>query len=56
MGQPAEPTETLIPITIKIPVTLVQTLRAHASSSGHSIGEIVARTLRRLFSDAGRHG
>ena len=56
MGQPAEPTETLIPITIKIPGTLAQTLRAHASSSGHSIGEIVARALRRLFSDAGRHG
>ena len=54
-GQPAEPTETLIPITIEIAGTLAQTLRARASS-GHSIGEIVAQALRRLFSDAGRHG
>ena len=56
MGQPAEPSEALIPITIKIPGTLAQTLRAHARSSGHSIGEIVTRALRRLFSDTGRHG
>ena len=56
MGQPAEPTEALLPITIKIPGTLAATLRAHARSSGHSIGEIVARALRRLFSDADRHG
>ena len=56
MGQPAEPSEALIPITIKIPGTLAATLRAHARSSGRSIGEIVARALRRLFSDADRHG
>ena len=56
MGHPVEPAEALIPITIKIPGTLAETLRAHAKSSGHSIGELVARALRRLFSDAGRHG
>ena len=56
MEQPAEPSEALIPITIKIPGTLAANLRAHARSSGHSIGEIVARALRRLFSHAGRHG
>ncbi len=56
MSQPAEPTEALIPITIKIPATLAATLRAHARSSGHSIGEIVARALGRFFSDADRHG
>ena len=56
MGQPAEPAEELIPITIKIPGTLAETLRAHARSSGHSIGEIVARVLRRIFSDTDRHG
>ena len=56
MGQPAEPTEELIALTIKIPGTLAETLRAHARSSGHSIGEIVARALRRFLSDTGRHG
>ena len=56
MGQPVEPAETLIPITIKIPGTLAEALRAHSRSSGDSIGEIVARALRRFFSDSGRHG
>ena len=56
MGQPAQPTEELIPITIKIPGTLAAALRAHARGSGDSIGEIVARALKRFFSDADRHG
>lgn len=56
MGQPIEPAEALIPITIKIPGTLAEALRAHSRSSGDSIGEIVARALRRFFSDSGRHG
>ena len=56
MSQPIEPAETLIPITIKIPDTLVEALRAHSRSSGDSIGEIVARALRGFFSDTGRHG
>ena len=56
MAEPAAPTEALIPITIKIPDTVAQTLRVHARSSGLSIGEIVARALRRYFSEADRHG
>ena len=56
MGQPVEPAEALIPITIKIPGTLAEALRAHSRSSGDSIGEIVARALRGFFSDMGRHG
>jgi predicted DNA-binding transcriptional regulator YafY len=56
MGQPVEPAEALVPITIKIPGTLAEALRAHSRSSGDSIGEIVARALRRFFSDVGRHG
>ena len=55
MRRPAEPTEELIPITIKIPGTLAETLRAHARSGGHTIGEIVARALKRFLSDADRH-
>ncbi len=56
MGRPVEPAEALIPITIKIPGTLAAALRTHSRSSGDSIGEIVARALRRFFADAGRHG
>ncbi len=56
MSQPAEPAEALIAITIKIPGTLAAALRAHSRSSGASIGEIVARALRRFFSDVGRRG
>ena len=56
MTREAEPAEALIPITIKIPGTLAQALRAQSRSSGLSIGEIVARALRRFFSDASRHG
>ena len=51
-----EPAEEVIPITIKIPGTLAEALRAHSRSSGDAIGKIVARALRRFFSDAGRHG
>lgn len=56
MTRQAEPAEALIPITIKIPGTLAETLRAQSRSSGLSIGEIVARALRRFFSDASHHG
>lgn len=56
MTRQAEPVEALIPITIKIPGTLAEALRAQSRSSGLSIGEIVARALRRFFSDASRHG
>ena len=56
MTRQAEPAEPLLPITIKIPGSLASTLRSHARSSGLSIGEIVARALRRFFSDASRHG
>ena len=52
MGQPAESTEALIPITIKIPGTLAETLRTHARSSGHSIAETLTGFLARLRSSA----
>lgn len=56
MDQPVEPAEALIPITIKIPGTLAEALRTHSRSGDDSIGEIVARALRRFFSDMDRHG
>ena len=56
MTRQAESTEALTPITIKIPDTLAEALRAQSRSSGLSIGEIVARALRRFFSDTSRRG
>lgn len=56
MARPAEAVEASIPITIKIPGTLAATLRAQARSRGLSIGEIVARALRRFFSEPDRRG
>ncbi len=56
MTRQAEPAEALIPITIKIPGTLAETLRVRSRSSGRAIGEIVAQALRRFFSDGGLHG
>lgn len=51
MDRPADPVESRIPITIKIPGALAQALRTHARSSGQAIGDIVARALRRFLPD-----
>ncbi len=56
MSRPVEAVEAPVPITIKIPGTLAATLRAQARSRGLSIGEIVARALRRFFSEPDRDG
>ena len=56
MSEPAQASEASVPITLKIPRSLVAALRAHARSSGLSMGEIVSRALARLFRDSGRHG
>ena len=56
MDRPVGPVEALTPITIKIPATLAEALRTHSRRSGDSIGAIVARALRRFFSDMDRHG
>ena len=56
MTRPAEAVEASVPITIKIPGTLAAALRAQAQSRGLSIGEIVARALRRFFSEPDRDG
>lgn len=56
MARPAEAVEASVPITIKIPGSLAATLRAQARSRGLSIGETVARALRRFFSEPDRDG
>ena len=56
MSAPAEVAETPIPITLKIPRSLVAILRAHARNSGLSMGEIVSRALAAFFRSSGGHG
>ena len=48
--------ETTIPITLKIPGSVVGDLRAYANSSGLTIGEIVARAVSKFLSTADKHG
>ena len=45
-----------IPITLKIPNDIVRDLRAHAKTSGLTMGEIVARAVSTFLSTARKHG
>jgi hypothetical protein len=54
--RPVAVPEPIIPITIKIPVDIAATLRAHAQASGRSIGDIVARAVSSYLARARRHG
>jgi predicted DNA-binding transcriptional regulator YafY len=45
-----------IPITLKIPNDIVRDLRAHAKTSGMTMGEIVARAVSTFLSTARKHG
>ncbi len=56
MSAPAQVAETPVPITLKIPGSLVTALRAHARNSGLSMGEIVSRALAAFFRGSGGHG
>lgn len=53
---PVEVTEATVPITLKLPPTTVQALRAYARSSGLTIGVIVTRALEAFLAALGRHG
>jgi hypothetical protein len=56
LDEPVAITEATIPITVKLPPTTVQGLRAYARSSGQSIGVIVARALDAFPGALRRHG
>ena len=56
MSAPADVSETIVPITLKIPRDVAAALRAHARSSGLSMGEIVSRALARFFRGSDRLG
>ena len=56
MSRPVQISEASVPLTLKIPGSLAAALRAHARSSGRSIGEIVTRAIARYLSGSGGHG
>ncbi len=56
IGHPVEVSEACVPITLKIPKSVARELRAYASRSGLTIGEIVARAISRFLSAARKHG
>jgi hypothetical protein len=56
LDAPVAITEATVPITLKLPLTTVQGLRAYARGSGQSIGVIVARALDAVLGALRRHG
>ena len=56
MSAPMDVAEASVPVTLKIPRSLLTTLRTHADRSGVSMGEIVSRALARFFRESARHG
>ena len=56
LKQPVAITEVTVPITLKLPPTTVRLLRAHAKSSGLTIGTVVTRALDTYFDALKRHG
>ena len=45
-----------VPVTLKIPSHIAEDLRAHAKTSGLTMGEIVARAVSTFLSAARKHG
>ena len=45
MEEPLEVPEVPVPVTFKLPRSLIEALRTHAAKSGLSMGEIVSRAL-----------
>lgn len=56
MEHPMPVTEASIPMTIKIPADVAQVLRKFARTSGLTIGEIVARSVRDFLDREGGRG
>ncbi len=56
IGHPVAVSEASVPMTLKIPGSVVRDLRAYAKSSGLTLGEVVTRAVSRFLSDVGKHG
>jgi len=56
IGHPIPDREPLVPITLKIPGSVVRNLRSYSEASGLTLGEIVARAISRFLKATRRHG
>ena len=56
IGHPVPITEPSVPITLKIPGSVVRDLRSYSQTSGLTLGEIVARAILRFLKATRRHG
>ena len=56
IGHPVPITEPSVPITLKIPGSVVRDLRSYSAVSGLTLGEIVARAISRFLKATRRHG
>ncbi len=56
IGQLVAVSEASVAITLKIPGSVARDIRTYASSSGLTLGEIVARAVQGFLSAAGKHG
>jgi len=56
IGHPVPITEPSVPITLKIPDSIVRDLRRYSTVSGLTLGEIVARAISTFLKAARRHG
>ncbi len=56
IGHRVTVSEASVAITLKIPGSVARELRAYATSSGLTLGEIVARAVSRFLSAARKHG
>jgi predicted DNA-binding transcriptional regulator YafY len=56
IGHPVPIAEPSVPITLKIPGSVVRDLRTYSEASGMTLGEIVARAISRFLKATRRHG
>ena len=56
IGHPVPVGEPSVPITLKLPGTIVRGLRAYAAASGLTLGEIVARAVVAFLAKARERG
>jgi len=56
IGHPVPIAEPSVPITLKIPGSVVRDLRDYSAVSGLTLGEIVARAISRFLKATRRHG
>lgn len=56
MSAPVDVAEGSVPVTLKIPRSLLDALRTHARRSGVSMSEIASRALARFLRESARHG